>query len=206
MDLVSLETLQDIALSYGYWAIALGVLLENSGLPIPGETMTLVGGFLAGSGELNIWLVLTSAIGGAVVGDSIGYWLGFYGGWPLVLKIGQLFNIKVSILEGIRARFQNNMRQAVVVGRFIALLRIFAGPMAGIVKMPYPEFFVCNAIGAILWAGLMTGLAFFVGNWMTLEVLMQSVSKGAIALCLGIGLWVGIKMWRDGIRQQKMDA
>ncbi|NEO92120.1 MAG: DedA family protein, partial [Moorea sp. SIO3G5] len=57
-ELLSLETVQDIAKDYGYWAVFFGIALENAGVPIPGETITLVGGFGAGSGELNYWVVL----------------------------------------------------------------------------------------------------------------------------------------------------
>ncbi|MGF1537153.1 MAG: DedA family protein, partial [Elainellaceae cyanobacterium] len=73
MELLSLETLQALAETYGYWVIALGIMLENAGIPLPGETITLVGGFLAGTGELQYWKVLASAAGGAVVGDNLGY-------------------------------------------------------------------------------------------------------------------------------------
>jgi membrane protein DedA with SNARE-associated domain len=71
-DLFSLETIQALAQDYGYWAIFFGIMLENMGLPLPGETVTLVGGFLAGSEELTYRWVLSSAIAGADIGDSIG--------------------------------------------------------------------------------------------------------------------------------------
>ncbi|MEL7520855.1 MAG: DedA family protein, partial [Cyanobacteria bacterium J06553_1] len=69
-ELISLDSLQDIAREYGYWAVFCGVLLENMGIPIPGETVTLIGGFLAGSDELNVWYVLGAATAGAVLGDT----------------------------------------------------------------------------------------------------------------------------------------
>ena len=56
-EFLSLETIQKFAHDYGYWAIFLGILLENLGIPLPGETITIAGGFLAGSGELNYWFV-----------------------------------------------------------------------------------------------------------------------------------------------------
>ncbi len=76
LELLSLENIEEIAHQYGYWAVFVGITLENTGIPIPGETITIVGGFLAGSGDLNYWLVLVSAITGAVLGDNFGYWLG----------------------------------------------------------------------------------------------------------------------------------
>jgi membrane protein DedA with SNARE-associated domain len=62
MEFLSLETIQSLASQYGYLAVFVGILLENLGIPLPGETITIVGGFLAGSGELNYWLVLASAV------------------------------------------------------------------------------------------------------------------------------------------------
>ena len=197
MDLVSLETIQAIAQAYGYWAVTIGILLENAGLPIPGETITLVGGFLAGSGELNYWFVLGAATVGAIIGDNLGYWVGFYGGWPLLVKVSQFFNISPERLTNIRERFRRNMAQAVIIGRFIAILRIFAGPLAGIVKMPYPQFLLCNSVGAILWATVMTSLAFFVGHVMTLDVLMKMMSQFAIVLLAIAALWLGVVIWSE---------
>lgn len=84
LESISLENIQEFAHQYGYWAIFLGILLENLGLPIPGETVTLVGGFLAGSDELSYWLVLGVAVTGAVIGANCGYWIGKLGGWPFL--------------------------------------------------------------------------------------------------------------------------
>ena len=92
-ELLSLENIQEIAHNYGYLAIFLGILLENLGIPLPGETVTIVGGFLAGSNELNYWLVLGNAIGGAVIGGNCGYWIGRVGGWPFLLQAGKIFRI-----------------------------------------------------------------------------------------------------------------
>ena len=68
LEFVSLDTIQELAHQYGYWAVFLGILLENLGVPLPGETITIAGGFLAGSGELSYWFVLGSAILGAALG------------------------------------------------------------------------------------------------------------------------------------------
>lgn len=204
MDLVSLETIQSLAQAYGYWAISFGILLENAGLPVPGETITLVGGFLAGSGELNYWLVLGSATVGAVIGDNIGYWVGFYGGWPLLLKLSQIFNIDSTKLENIRERFRQNMVQAVIIGRFIAILRIFAGPVAGIVKMPYAKFLLCNTVGALLWASVITSLAFFIGQFVSLAELMRIISQFAIVFLALALLWGSVLVWAE-IRPQPVD-
>ena len=95
-ELFSLDILQEFARLYGYWAVFVGIAIENMGIPLPGETIVIVGGFLAGSGELNYWLVLSSAIGGAVVGDNFGYWVGRVGGWALLVNIGRIFRLQAA--------------------------------------------------------------------------------------------------------------
>jgi membrane protein DedA with SNARE-associated domain len=194
-ELFSLDDIQFLAHQYGYWVVFVGIMLENAGIPLPGETITLVGGFLAGSGELGYAGVLASAIGGAVIGDNVGYWLGFYGGWALLVRIGKLFKIDELKLMKVRDEFRQSAGKAVILGRFVALLRIFAGPLAGIAKMPYWQFLLCNLLGATLWAAIMVTLAFFVGQVIPLEVLVGWVARFAVlALTLVFG-WIAWQVY-----------
>ena len=148
IELFTLDNLQEIARIYGYWAVFVGIALENMGIPLPGETITIIGGFLAGSGELNYWWVLSSATAGAVLGDNFGYWVGRTGGWQLLVRVGNIFRISEHQLEEAKDRYSRNAVRAVFFGRFITLLRIFAGPLAGITRMPYKQFLLCNFGGA----------------------------------------------------------
>ncbi|MDL5057364.1 DedA family protein [Geitlerinema calcuttense] len=202
LDFISLETIQEIAHQYGYWTVFLGIMLENTGIPLPGETITLVGGFLAGNGELNYWYVLASAIAGAVVGDNFGYWIGRTGGWPFLVRIGQLFRIDESQLLAVKTQFSENAARAVFLGRFVALLRIFAGPIAGIAQMPYQLFLLCNLAGAALWASVTISLAFFVGRVVPLETLIAWVAQlGVFALLLVIA-WIAVPLWWESRRKE----
>ena len=176
-ELIPLDIVQNIAREYGYWAIFCGILLENMGIPLPGETVTLVGGFLAGSHELNVWYVLGAATVGAIIGDSGGYALGYYGGWPLLVRIGSWLNISEEKLESVRARYSKTADKAVIYGRFVALLRVFAGPLAVSTRMPYPKFLLCNAIGAAAWASVMVSLSYFLGRLVPLELLLKWVAQ-----------------------------
>lgn len=206
LELISLEAIQEIARQYGYAAVFCGIALENAGVPLPGETITLVGGFLAGSGELNYWLILGSAIAGAVLGDNCGYWIGRAGGWSFLLRIGKLFRISEQRLGEIKDQFSQNAAKAVFFGRFVALLRIFAGPLAGIAQMPYGKFFLCNLAGATVWAAVMVSLAFFVGRVVPLEQLAASVAKFGILALVIFSAWILVPLWLESRQVDKVSS
>ncbi|MEM1427639.1 MAG: DedA family protein [Cyanobacteria bacterium P01_H01_bin.130] len=185
-EAINLETIQALIEQYGYWSVFVGIALENAGIPLPGETITLVGGFLAGSGDLQYVGVLGCAVSGAIIGDSCGYWLGRWGGWNFLSRLGKFLRISEEKLEATRDRFAENAGKAVFFGRFVALLRIFAGPLAGTVGMPYWRFFVFNASGALVWGSVTVTLAFTVGQLVPLETLMGWVSNFSIAVAVVI--------------------
>ena len=184
IELFSLDTLQELARLYGYWAVFVGIAIENMGIPLPGETITIIGGFLAGSGDLNYWGVLGSATAGAVLGDNFGYWVGRVGGWQLLVKIGRLFRLREEQLVEAKERYSKNAVQAVFFGRFITLLRIFAGPLAGITQMPYRQFLLCNFGGAAVWATTIVSLSFFLGRVVPLAQIVGWVTQAGIAALL----------------------
>jgi membrane protein DedA with SNARE-associated domain len=197
IELLSLDNIQEIAHQYGYWAVFVGIALENMGIPLPGETITIVGGFLAGSGELNYWIVLASAIAGAIFGDNLGYWIGRLGGWQFLLQLGRFFKIKEQQLEKARQQFSQNAPRAVFFGRFVALLRIFAGPMAGIAQMPYSQFLLCNFGGAALWASIMVTLSFFLGRLIPLHQLVRGIAQFGILALLIVVSWTLVPLWYE---------
>lgn len=206
LEFFSLEKIQEIAHQYGYWAVFLGILLENLGVPLPGETVTIVGGFLAGSKELNYWFVLGDAIAGAVIGGTCGYWIGRSLGWSFMLKIGRIFRIPEQRLEEMKEKFSQNAKKAVFLGRFIALLRIFASPLAGITQMSFGSFFLYNVVGAVVWASVMVTLAFFVGQVVPLEQLVTSLGQFAIVILVVVIAWLFIPPWLEARQVKKISG
>jgi membrane protein DedA with SNARE-associated domain len=188
-DWIDPEALQELLRTWGYGIVFLAMLLENAGLPLPGETVTLLGGYAAGSGQLQGLGVMAAAAGGAILGDNIGYWVGRRAGWGLILRVGRLLRQSPEQLERLREQFLRHSGKSVLLGRFVAVLRVVAGPMAGAVGMPYPRFLLCNVIGAVLWASTMVGLAWLGGRWIPFETMMRSVIQfglGALALIVVI--------------------
>lgn len=202
LEMVSLENIQELAGQYGYWAVFVGILLENLGIPLPGETITLAGGFLAGSGELNYWFVLGSAIAGAVLGGNFGYLIGRYGGWALLLTIGKILRIPEAKILELKQQFSENAGKTVFVGRFIALLRIFASPLAGIVEMPYWKFMAYNIAGATVWGTVMVSLSFFAGKVVPLEQLVAWAAQFAVLALLIVAAWIFVPFLLE-LRQTK---
>jgi len=202
LEVVSVENIQEFASQYGYWAVFIGILLENLGVPLPGETITLAGGFLAGSGELNYWLVLGCAIAGAVLGGNFGYLIGRYGGWALLLTIGKIFRIPEEKLVKLKQQFSENAGKTVFIGRFIALLRVFASPLAGIVEMPYLKFMAYNIAGATVWGSVMVSLSFFAGKVVPLEQLVAWAAQFAVLGLLIVAAWIFVPFWWE-LRQTK---
>ncbi len=206
LDFISLENIQELSHNYGYWAVFVGILLENLGIPIPGETVTLVGGFLAGSDELNYWLVLGDAAAGAAIGGTIGYWIGKVGGWVLLVRVSRIFRITEDKILSIKDKFSENAGKAVFFGRFFALLRIFAAPLAGIAEMPFWKFFIYNLAGAATWSLTMVTLAFFAGKLIPLEQLVQWVSEFAFLALFILAAVVFIPMWLESRHTEKINS
>jgi membrane protein DedA with SNARE-associated domain len=149
---------------FGYFGVTGIVLVESFGVPAPGETAIIAGSAAAGSGRLSIFVVALVAFLAAVIGDSIGYWIGRTGGRGLVLRFGRY----VRLTEGRLDRVENFMARRgpimVMVARFIEGLRQFNGIVAGVTRMPFGRFLVFNAIGAALWVGVWSSAGYFAGN------------------------------------------
>ena len=204
LEFLSIENIKEIAHNYGYWVIFVGILLENLGIPLPGETVTLVGGFLAGSDELSYWLVLGNAIAGAVIGGICGYWVGRFGGWSLLVRISSFFRISENRIILIKEQFSQNAGKAIFFGRFLALVRIFSAPLAGIAEVPFRKFLLYNLAGALAWASVMVTLAFFAGRIVSLEQLVAWVSQFAIAALLILAATIVVPLWLESRQAKKV--
>jgi membrane protein DedA with SNARE-associated domain len=160
----------------GYPGIAAMVGLESAGLPLPGETTLLAASYLASTGQLSLPLVIGSAALGAVVGDSLGYLIGRKGGRRLMERRGKWLGVTPEKLAEAERYFARHGAKTVFFGRFVALLRVLAGPLAGASRMPYRRFFAANAAGAATWATTVGTLAYFFG-------------KPVAAFLSSIGVW-----------------
>ncbi|MCL2731655.1 MAG: DedA family protein [Actinomycetia bacterium] len=190
-----------------YLMVGLVVGVESLGIPLPGEIVLMTAALLSSQGHANPWLVGISAIIGAVGGDSIGYSIGHRGGKPLLERLGRRFpkHFSPGHIATAERSFQRWGVWAVFFGRFVALLRIFAGPLAGVLRMPYPRFLLANALGGIVWAGGITAIIYYVGVVAEPWLKRFGYVGLGIAVLFGIASLVFVK-WRAAKAQAELEA
>ncbi|MBQ0830606.1 DedA family protein [Streptomyces tagetis] len=160
------EWLDTVPAAAVYAVVGVVIGLESLGIPLPGEIVLVSAALLSSQhGGIDPVVLGTCATVGAVVGDSIGYAIGRRGGRPLLAWLGRKFprHFGEGHIATAEASFDRWGMWAVFFGRFVALLRIFAGPLAGVLRMPYWKFFIANVFGGILWAGGTTAVIYYLG-------------------------------------------
>jgi membrane-associated protein len=174
----------------GYAAVAIFVGVEASGVPVPGETALIGAAVLASQGELSIELVIAIAAAAAIIGDNIGYLLGARFGRRLMERPGRTQARRLEALDRGQQLFDRHGPKAVFLGRWIALLRIWAAWLAGMAGMRWRSFLFWNALGGIGWA-LCFGLLGYFGG----EALAELVARVGVGVAIAVGaaavaLWV----------------
>jgi membrane protein DedA with SNARE-associated domain len=176
----------------GYPAVFLLVMGECMGVPMPGETALLIAAAASGTGGMfKIEWVIVSAAGGAIVGDTIGYWIGWRGGRALILRLMKRFSIKPVHLEKAERFFARHGGMAVFFGRSVSYLRVLTALLAGVSRMRYPRFLMFNAMGGISWA-IVFGLAgyFFGKNIGFIEERIHEIALGfLVAVAIGVAVY-----------------
>jgi membrane protein DedA with SNARE-associated domain len=161
------ELLMGLFVAYGYWIVFTAILLDNAGLPIPGELLLLAFGVVAKSGHLDLVVGLAVAATAALVGDSLGYWIGRLGGARVLARMGRT------------PRFTPG-HASVVFGRFVVGARVLLAPLAGVSRMPFTRFLAFDAIGCLVWASAFILIGYASG--MSLEVMQQGLRVMSVAV------------------------
>lgn len=129
---------------------------------LPGDSLLFAGGALAAAGSLNIWLTYFLLLGAAILGDTANYWLGYFVG-PKIFEHENRF-IKRKHLQDAHAFYEKHGGKAIILARFIPIVRTFAPFVAGISKMTYGHFIAYNFVGGIAWVSLFIWGGYFFGN------------------------------------------
>jgi membrane protein DedA with SNARE-associated domain len=199
---VWLATMPAIAI---YLVVGAVIGLESMGVPLPGEIALISASLLASTGLTDPWGVATAAALGAIAGDSLGYAAGRRGGRPLLGRAGRRFPRHLGPEQ--LARAERLLARwgvwAVFFGRFVALLRILAGPVAGALHVPYRKFLVANAAGGLIWAFGTTFLFYNVG--LAAERWLKNASWLALVIAVFCGVLTTLWLRRRARRGARLE-
>jgi membrane protein DedA with SNARE-associated domain len=188
----------DILASYSYAAVFIVVMLESTGVPLPGETILVSAAAFAGSRHsLDIRYVIAAAAGGAIVGDNIGFWIGRELGPSLLARWGHLIGLDERKRMLGRYLFGRHGGKIVFFGRFVALLRALAALLAGVNGLPPLRFLIFNAAGGIVWATV-----FGVGGYVLGEGIRRIAGPFGWALLIGAIVFAFL-LWRYYKKNEK---
>ena|SRR5579859_4270888 len=193
-----LGTVAPVLDNYGYLAVAGLVMVENFGVPAPGETILVAAAVYAGTGRLSIVGVGLIAVLAAVVGNCIGYAIGYFGGHTLVLRYGRYVFLTQERLEKTERFFARRGGLVVVAGRFIEGLRQAAGIIAGTAEMPFRRFLAYTTLGAVLWVGVWAPVGYLAGSH--IGTIYSTATRYSlyllIALVVVLAAWLARTVWR----------
>jgi membrane protein DedA with SNARE-associated domain len=188
-----MHSLRAFIADYGYWAVVLALLAESAGIPVPGEITLLLASFLAYSERhLHVGWIIVAGTCAATLGGNLGYAVGGYGGRPLLERYRSLLRISPELLERGEKMFERYGAAAIFFSRFIFGMRVFAGPLAGVLRMRWRAFTLFNFLGAAAWVTLMSVVGYLFGrHWQTLLRVMQrfNIAVLIVAAVVIVYLW-----------------
>lgn len=191
-----LDLLRNAVVQYGYWAVGAALLLENAGVPVPGETILLLASFLAYSEhDLRLpWIVVVATIA-ATLGDNLGFLAGYYGGRPLLLRYQSVFRVKDATISRGEELFARYGAVTVFFARFVFGMRILAGPMAGVLRMSWKKFAIFNFLGAAVWVAVISSVGYLFGrHW---DHLQEGLKRFDVVVLVLVVLVAAYLWWRN---------
>lgn len=199
-----LASLAPVLDHYGYLAVGAFVLVEDFGIPLPGETILIAASVYAGSGRLSIFGVALIALLAAVIGDNIGYAIGYFGGRALVLRFGKYVHLTSERLDRAERFFDRYGGLVVAGARFIEGLRQANGIVAGTIRMHWLKFLAFNALGAALWVGVWASIGYLAGGHIT--VIYNTITRYSLYFLIALGIVVAALIVRAVMRRRRRDA
>lgn len=194
------QDLVDLIFDWGYLGIFLLMAVESSFIPFPSEIVLIPAGYLAHQGEMNLGLIMASALGGSMVGALINYYLAFMLGRRLLHKYGKYFFIKTSTMAKMDIFFSKHGAISTFTGRLIPGIRQLISIPAGLSHMNLVVFSTYTALGAGLWALILVMLGYFIGEN---QELIDTYLKQIILVILGLVVLLGI--WYTYKHKRKVD-
>ncbi|MFD8753583.1 DedA family protein [Kitasatospora sp. NPDC059577] len=186
---------------YGYLAVALLVLLDNCGIPVPGQTILILASVYAGAGHLDFAAVLVIATFAATLGQSLGYLIGRTGGRAFVHRWGRYVLLTPARMERADGFFERHGGKVVTVARFVDVLRQTNGIIAGTTGMPWRRFLPFNVLGAVLWTGVWGTFGYLAGA--NIGAVYRTAIRYQLWFAIGLGLLVAALLLRQVLRYRR---
>lgn len=193
----------NILTTTGYPGAAGLMALESMIAPVPSEAVMPFVGFQVKDGNWNLWLAILSTTIGSLIGSLLSYYMGYFGGKPLVLKVGKYLLLNRHDLEMTERYFHARRGTLTIfISRFIPVVRHFVSIPAGIGKMPLLPFLVVTGIGATMWNTFLLGCGWYLrDNWRVVQKYSHQADIVIIAIfCVGLVWWVR-KRWKESHTQ-----
>ena len=160
----------------GYPGVFILIMLESTLVPIPSELVMPAAGFMASQGAFSLPALLVVNSVAALIGSSIGYWVGAVGGKPLLLKYGKFVLVRKHDIEKTETYFARHGKATIFVGRLLPVVRHFISIPAGIARMPLRSFLLQTFLGSTLWGGFLIVLGYELGDhWETVAKKIKHV-------------------------------
>lgn len=156
IEIVSLFIVATISM-LGYGGVVLLMAIESACIPLPSEIIMPFSGYLVSKGEMNLWLVSVAGAVGCVLGSMVAYWVGMYGGRPLIEKYGRYILISHHDLDLADRWFKKYGEIIVFASRLLPAIRTFIAFPAGVARMNVPRFIIYTFAGSLPWC---LGLAY----------------------------------------------
>jgi membrane protein DedA with SNARE-associated domain len=199
-----LHSLEPTLNQFGYLAVLGLVLIEDFGVPVPGETILILAAVYAGTGRLNVVLVGLLGFAGAVIGDNIGFAIGHFGGRPLIERFGRYIFLTPARIERATGFFDRHGGWIIIVARFIEGLRQANGIIAGISGIHWAKFLLFNAIGAALWVGVWTTLGYLSGS--NINAIYNTATQFSTYLAIAVAVLVLVYIVRKVVKVRRARA
>jgi membrane protein DedA with SNARE-associated domain len=176
----------------GYPGVALLMAIESACIPLPSEIIMPFAGFVVDQGKMNLYWAATAGAIGCNIGSVIAYWIGAYGGRPLVEKFGRYVLMSKHDLDRVDGYFQRYGDITVLIGRLLPVVRTFIALPAGIARMPQLRFHVYTFLGSWPWCFALAYVGMKAGaSWNDPHSMLKKVLHKADAAIIGLVL-VGI--------------
>jgi membrane protein DedA with SNARE-associated domain len=185
---------------YGLWAILAFVLIEDLGIPLPGETVLIAGAVYAGSGRLNVVEVGLVGFFAAILGDNLGYVIGRFGGRELIARWGKFIFLTPERLDKTEHFFNRHGGKIIVVARFIEGLRQANGIIAGIARMHWLRFGIFNAIGAALWVGTWVSVGYQAGQH--IDTIYNDITRYSLYVLIAVVVLLAVWLLRTLLKRR----